>query len=83
MVSKGVAMVDARRYFASHRSQRDLRVTLGWDKAKIPWDFLSDQVLGMKWLNYLLGLAITGIGGTFAGGFLAIPRRKFGSILHL
>jgi hypothetical protein len=44
-----------------------LGLTLGWDKAKIPWDFLSDQVLGMKWLNYLLGLAITGIGGTFAG----------------
>jgi uncharacterized membrane protein YraQ (UPF0718 family) len=43
-----------------------LGLTIGWDKAKIPWDFLSDQVLGMKWLNYLLGLAITGIGGTFA-----------------
>ena len=43
-----------------------LGLTIGWDKAKIPWDFLSDQVLGMKWLNYVLGLAITGIGGTFA-----------------
>jgi uncharacterized membrane protein YraQ (UPF0718 family) len=39
--------------------------TLGWDKAKIPWDFLSSQVLGMAWLNSLLGMAITGIGGTF------------------
>lgn len=43
-----------------------LGLTLGWDNAKIPWDFLSDQVLGMKWLNALLGLAITAIGGTFA-----------------
>lgn len=43
-----------------------LGLTIGWDKAKIPWDFLSDQVLGMKWLNALLGMAITGIGGTFA-----------------
>ena len=43
-----------------------LGLTIGWDEAKIPWDFLSDQVLGMKWLNSLLGLAITGIGGAFA-----------------
>jgi uncharacterized membrane protein YraQ (UPF0718 family) len=43
-----------------------LGLTIGWDKTRIPWDFLSDQVLGMKWLNYLLGLAIAGIGGTFA-----------------
>lgn len=45
-----------------------LGLTIGWDKTKIPWDFLSDQVLGMKWLNYLLGLAITGIGGSYAEG---------------
>ena len=43
-----------------------LGLTIGWDKAKIPWDFLSDQVLGMKWLNYLLGLIVTRIGGSFA-----------------
>jgi len=43
-----------------------LGFTIGWDKTRIPWDFLSDQVLGMKWLSYLLGLAITGIGGTYA-----------------
>ena len=42
-----------------------LGFTLGWDKARIPWDFLSDQVLGMKWLSSLLGWAISGIGGTF------------------
>ena len=46
-----------------------LGLTLGWDKAKIHWDFLSDQVLGMKWLNYLLGLAIMGIGGTYPADF--------------
>ncbi len=38
---------------------------IGWDKVKIPWDFLSEQILGMKWLNYLLGLLITSIGGVF------------------
>jgi len=42
-----------------------LGFTIGWDKTKIPWDFLSDQVLGMKWLNSLLGLLITTIGGSF------------------
>jgi Predicted permeases len=40
-------------------------VFFGWDKAEIPWNFLSDQVLGMKWLNSLIGMAVTGIGGTF------------------
>jgi uncharacterized protein len=43
-----------------------LGFTIGWEKTRIPWDFFSDQVLGMKWLNYLLGQAITAIGGTFA-----------------
>ncbi len=43
-----------------------LGFTIGWEKTRIPWDFFSDQVLGMKWLNYLLGQAITSIGGTFA-----------------
>ena len=38
---------------------------IGWDKVKIPWDFLSEQIFGMKWLNYLLGLLITSIGGVF------------------
>lgn len=27
----------------------------GWDTAKLPWDFISDQILGMKWLNELIG----------------------------
>src|SRR5574344_1067237 len=40
-------------------------VFFGWDKAEIPWNFLSDQVLGMKWLNSVIGMAVTGIGGTF------------------
>ncbi len=26
----------------------------GWDEAKVPWNFLSTQVLGMKWLNDLI-----------------------------
>ena len=26
----------------------------GWDVAKVPWNFLSTQVLGMKWLNDLI-----------------------------
>ena len=29
-------------------------VLCGWDIAKKPWDFLSTQVLGMKWLNDLI-----------------------------
>lgn len=37
----------------------------GWDVAKTPWDFISDQILGMKWLNSLISKAITGISGTF------------------
>jgi uncharacterized membrane protein YraQ (UPF0718 family) len=63
-----------------------LGLTIGWDKAKIPWDFLSDQVLGMKWLNYLLGLAITGIGGTFAevlGNIALKVRFSFSSMTSL
>lgn len=37
----------------------------GWDVAKTPWDFISDQILGMKWLNSLISKAITGISGIF------------------
>lgn len=37
----------------------------GWDVVKTPWDFISDQILGMKWLNSLISKAITGISGTF------------------
>ena len=33
----------------------------GWDTAKLPWDFISDQILGMKWLNELIGKIIKGI----------------------
>lgn len=29
-------------------------VFFGWEVAKIPWNFLSTQVLGMKWLNDLI-----------------------------
>lgn len=40
-------------------------VFVGWDVAEAPWTFISDQVLGMKWLNYLIKKIITGISGTF------------------
>ena len=35
----------------------------GWDIVKIIWQFFNDQILSMKWLNVLIGLAIGGIGG--------------------
>lgn len=41
---------------------------VGWDVVKAPWDFISNQVLGMKWLNNLLGNIITSIGGVFEDG---------------
>lgn len=40
-------------------------VLISWDAAKAPWDFISDQILGMKWLNVLIGKIVTSIGGTF------------------
>lgn len=40
-------------------------VFAGWDKAVIPWNFISDQILGMKWLSALLWMLITAIGGAF------------------
>ena len=33
-------------------------VFAGWDKAAIPWNFISDQILGMKWLSALLWMLI-------------------------
>src|SRR5574344_844227 len=66
MVSKSLVMVGVGIVLFLVALNVTLGLTIGWDKAKIPWDFLSDQVLGMKWLNALLGMAITGIGGTFA-----------------
>lgn len=33
-------------------------VFAGWDIAKLPRAFLSDQVLGMKWLNELVGMGL-------------------------
>lgn len=35
----------------------------GWNSIKTVFDFVSDQVLGMKWLNSLIGLAFMGIFG--------------------
>ena len=40
-------------------------ILVSWEAAKAPWEFLSDQILGMKWLNELLGKAIHGISGTY------------------
>lgn len=40
-------------------------IFVSWDAAKAPWDFISDQILGMKWLNELLGKAIHGISGSY------------------
>ncbi len=35
----------------------------GWASVKAVFDFISDQILGMKWLDYSLGLAFQGIFG--------------------
>ena len=40
----------------------------GWDVARIPWDFISTQILGMKWFSDLIWQLITLIGGTFNSG---------------
>lgn len=40
-------------------------IFLGWEIAKAPWDFLSNQVLGMKWLNNFIGKAIVEISGSY------------------
>lgn len=36
---------------------------VSWETAKAPWVFFSDQILGMKWLNNLIGKAIAAIIG--------------------
>lgn len=42
-------------------------VLVGWDAAKAPWEFLSTQVLGMKWLSDLLW-KLAYLFGTFEEG---------------
>lgn len=38
----------------------------GWASVKAVFKFISDQILGMKWLNFLIGLAFRGMfGNTF------------------
>ena len=39
---------------------------VSWDAAKAPWDFISTQILGMKWLNDLVWKLVEAIGGTHA-----------------
>lgn len=41
---------------------------VNWEAAKAPWEFISDQILGMKWLNALIGELVTSIGGTHPEG---------------
>jgi len=41
---------------------------IGWDAVKAFWDFISDQIFGMKWLNFLIGRLVTSIGGIFDEG---------------
>lgn len=43
-------------------------VTISFEVARIPWDFISEQILGMKWLNNLIGKVVVLIGGTFEEG---------------
>lgn len=43
-------------------------IFLGWEIAKIPWQFISDQIFGMKWLNNFIGNAIKSIVGTYQEG---------------
>lgn len=37
---------------------------VSWEAAKVPWDFISSQILGMKWLNDLIWKLVEAIGGT-------------------
>ncbi len=39
----------------------------GWDIAKLPWTFFSEQILGMKWLDDLLNNIINNIFGSDFG----------------
>ena len=40
-------------------------IFVGWDAAKMPWDFISKQILGMEWLNNLIEKIIYSIGGAY------------------
>lgn len=39
-------------------------VLYGFDAVKAPWEFISNEVLGMKWLNVVIGKGIEGLFGT-------------------
>ena len=45
-----------------------LGVFAGWDVAQAPWDFISDQILGMQWLKSLVEMLISAISGTVVEG---------------
>lgn len=40
----------------------------GWDVARIPWSFFSNQILGMKWLNTLIGKGLMIVFGDVVEG---------------
>ena len=39
------------------------------------WDFIQDQVLGMKWLNELLGVGLSALALSMAAPPRPLPRR--------
>lgn len=43
-------------------------IFVGWDVAKAPWNFISNQILGMKWLNELIGKGLFLISGDVIEG---------------
>lgn len=40
-------------------------IFVSWEAARLPWDFISEQILGMKWLNTLVWKLVEAIGGTY------------------
>ena len=38
-------------------------IIVSWDAAKAPWDFISSQILGMKWLNDLIWKIVQAVSG--------------------
>lgn len=45
-----------------------LGLIAGWDVAKAPWDFISDQILGMAWLKELVSKLVYSISGDVVEG---------------
>ena len=50
------------------------------------WDFIQDQVLGMKWLNELLGIGLSALGldvNGRIGGSVQVFLENHGSALRI